>query len=101
MKTIKQVTTVESAAKKKVTVNKDDATGRIIREDDFFDYRGLSGYLNVSVGTLRNWKSAGRLSYCTIGGKVLFPRRDIERMLCRATVKATEVVFKELKKNKH
>ena len=62
---------------------------------EYLDYQDLSRFLKLSVGTLRNWKCSGRLTYSKIGGKVLFPRREIEKMLISNTIKATQVAFQE------
>ncbi len=66
-------------------------------ETEYLDYPALCRWLKIGYGTARNWKYSGRLTYCKIGAKVLFPRRDIERLLHRNTVKATVVAFEEFK----
>lgn len=37
----------------------------------------------VTVGTIYNWKSAGRISAIKVGRKLLFKRADIEAMLTK------------------
>ena len=72
-----------------------DNNKTISESDEYFDYPTLAGYLKVNVRTLRNWKSAGKLPYTRIYGKILFPRREILKILRKNNIHATQTYFEE------
>ena len=45
---------------------------------------------SLSVRSLRYLLKRGKLGYCRIGRRVLIPHAELERLIRRATVKATE-----------
>ena len=67
--------------------------------DEYLDYQGLSRFLKLSVRTLRNWKSAGRLPFTRMHGKVLFSRKEIIKILKKNNVKTAEELFYDWRDN--
>lgn len=67
-----------------------------IKEDQYFDYKSLSEFLNLSIGTVRNWKSQGKLTYTTFNGKVLFPKSEILKDLKRNQVRSVNRMLEDI-----
>ena len=76
-------------------INEMVSGGQIVWNEEFLDYAGLCAFLKISRGTARNWKSQGKLPFTMFCGKVLFPRREILKILKKNNIHATQVYFEE------
>ena len=65
-------------------------------QEEYLDYKGLCALLKVSYGTVRNWKSNGKISYTAFNGKTLFSRKAILKNLRKNTVRSTDGMLEEM-----
>ena len=56
--------------------------------NDVMNYKDLSKYLKMAVGTLRHWVADGKIPYSRYGRNVWFVKKDIDEWLHKHQQKA-------------
>lgn len=67
-----------------------------LKQETYFDYKELAEFLKLKVGTIRNWKSQGKLTYTTFNGKILFPKNEILKDLKRNQVRCVNRMLRDI-----
>ena len=100
-----EVLTIEHSAFKQL-ISKIDAMDEFIRkakleqqsslDDDWVDGQAVCEYLCICDKTLQRLRSAGKITYSTIGNKYYYQIAEIKRCLRAHTIKSSEEMLQNL-----